>query len=58
MIANQIDCLPVISGIKLVGLLTTTDIVELVAEGHGPEEAGLPWTFTVEHITNEDSFTQ
>ncbi len=34
MIERKIGCLPVVDGGKLVGLVTETDFVRLVAEGH------------------------
>ena len=55
MVYHQIDSLPVMDGKNLVGLITSTDILELVSEGHGPQDESLPWKFTVESIEETSS---
>jgi CBS domain-containing protein len=36
MMERKIGCLPVVEGDKLVGIVTETDFVRLVAEGRAP----------------------
>jgi CBS domain-containing protein len=48
MIENKIDCLPVVDDAgELVGLVTSTDLVEMLVAREAPAARPLPFSFTV-----------
>jgi len=44
MTAKKIDAIPVVKGLRLVGLVTTTDLLTLLLEDHGEPEP-LPFEY-------------
>ncbi|SMF17471.1 CBS domain-containing protein [Pseudobacteriovorax antillogorgiicola] len=51
MIDRKIDCLPIVEGGELVGLITSTDLLELLASGRMSDEPRIPWNFQFANMT-------
>lgn len=51
MITKKIDSVPIVSGDELVGLVTSTDLLELLMKPEEPVAKILPFDFSLRHIT-------
>ena len=52
MVQHKIDCLPVVEGGILKGMITSTDLLELLATGLVSERATLPWDYEIRYALN------